>query len=147
MGLRRFQQIRRYLHCNLPTFDDTDSATDACYGNKIEPIATWIREAFQKYARLPSWLSIDEMMIKFSGRSSHTVKMARKPIKQGYKIIALCADGYIWDFSYWSRDKGQADDVSKVRGQNSTNCVVLHLTRSLQTQSLNYGIYMDNFFV
>jgi hypothetical protein len=42
-------------------------------------------------------VSFDEMMVPFSGRSKHTLKMKNKPILEGFKIWALCDHGYLWD--------------------------------------------------
>ncbi|EDN07287.1 predicted protein [Histoplasma mississippiense (nom. inval.)] len=39
----------------------------------------------KKYYNPGSNLSIDEMMIRFFGRSKYTIKMSQKPIRQGYK--------------------------------------------------------------
>src|SRR5277367_3600419 len=46
-------------------------------------------------------VSFDEMMVPFSGRSKHTLKMKNKPISEGFKIWALCDHRYLWDFLFF----------------------------------------------
>ena len=42
-------------------------------------------------------------MVRFVGRSVHTVRMSSKPIPEGFKILALCEHGYTYSFMYTSR--------------------------------------------
>jgi hypothetical protein len=56
------------------------------------------RIACQTYLILEIEVAIDEIIVRFHGRSSDTCKMPNKPIKQGYKIFALADDAYIWHF-------------------------------------------------
>jgi hypothetical protein len=44
-----------------------------------------------------SKFSVDEMMIRFGGRSSHTARLKNKPIKEGYKILVVCDSGVTLD--------------------------------------------------
>ncbi|CAG8799588.1 912_t:CDS:2, partial [Cetraspora pellucida] len=43
-------------------------------------------------------VSINEMMIRFSGRSVHIVQIKNKPIPEGYKVLSLCESGYTYTF-------------------------------------------------
>jgi len=70
---------------------------------KLEPLASILRTRFQAYVILGQNVSFDEMMIPFSGRSQHTLKMQNKPILEGFKVWALCDCGYLWDFLFYSR--------------------------------------------
>ncbi|PWW77257.1 hypothetical protein C7212DRAFT_41146, partial [Tuber magnatum] len=45
---------------------------------------------------------IDEIMVRFCGRSVYTVKIKNKPIKQGYKVFVLCSHRYIYVFLWYS---------------------------------------------
>ena len=42
-------------------------------------------------------------MIQCFGRSLHTLKMPKKPIKQGYRVFTLAEHDYIQTFSWSSR--------------------------------------------
>ena len=63
--------------------------------HKFEPLISTFREACRSGWTPSSNVSIDEKMIKFQGRSQPTVKMLKKPIKQGYKMWASCERGYL----------------------------------------------------
>jgi len=43
-------------------------------------------------------LSLDEAMIRFTGRSIHITKMPNKLISQGYKFFCMAEKGYVWKF-------------------------------------------------
>ena len=62
---------------------------------------------------LSSNCAIDEMMVHFTGWSMHTVKMPKKSIHQGYKIVAIYNWGYTLGFDFYSKVKG-ASGVSFV---------------------------------
>jgi hypothetical protein len=103
MTFFRFEQIKRYFHIStlsthLPT---------AHWHTKLEPLASLLRTKFKAYVVLAQNVSFDEMMVPFSGRSKHTLKMKNKPVKEGFKIWALCDHGYLWDFLFYSRTSGK----------------------------------------
>jgi hypothetical protein len=59
------------------------------YG-KLEPLATQVATASKVYLLPATELSLDEMIVKFKGRSKDTNTFKHKPIKKRYKIFALC---------------------------------------------------------
>src|SRR5436190_245501 len=73
-------------------------------------------------------------MIQCSGRSLHTVKMPKKPIKQGYKVFALAEHGYIWTYSWSSRKQGIME-MFKYPGFTRTESMVMNMVESLPTRS------------
>jgi hypothetical protein len=103
MSLYRFEQIKRYLHMSPPPLPGQPTAP---WYMKVEPLASLLRAKFQAYAILGQNVSFDEMMIPYSGRSQHTLKMPNKPISEGFKVWALCDRGYLWDFLFYSRLSG-----------------------------------------
>jgi hypothetical protein len=84
-----FSQIKRYFHISPP-----DIST-ARWHTKLESLASLLRTKFQEYVVLGQNVSFDEMMVPFSGRSRHTLKMKNKPISEGFKVWALCDHGYL----------------------------------------------------
>jgi hypothetical protein len=52
-------------------------------------------------------VSFNKMMVPFSKRSQHTLKMKNKPISEGFKVWALCNHGYLWDFLLYSRTSSE----------------------------------------
>ena len=87
MTYYRFQQIKRYFHVS-------PLITTHWY-MKLEPLASLLRTKFQAYVILGKNVSFDEMMVPFSRRSRHNLKMKNKPISEGFKIWALCNPGYL----------------------------------------------------
>ena len=65
---------------------------------RVEPLATTIHEACQKYWTPGAHLAVDECMISYFGHTQHTIKALHKSIKQGYKIWALEELGYIFNW-------------------------------------------------
>ena len=76
-------------------------------------------------------------------RSSHTYKMPKKPIKQGYKIFGIADHGYIYGWIWSSHQKGLQDMVLHPK-LTPTGCLVRNLALSLPRRNLT--IYMDNYF-
>jgi hypothetical protein len=107
MTLFRFQQIMRYFHVSAPPLSISRHLPTAHWHTKLEPLASLLRTKFKAYVVLGQDVSFDEMMVPFSGRSKHTLKMKNKPIKEGFKIWALCDRGYLWDFLFYSRTSGK----------------------------------------
>jgi hypothetical protein len=99
MTFFRFEQIKRYFHVSPPNTTH--------WHMKLEPLASLLRTEFQAYVILGQNVSFDEMMVPFSGRSRHTLKMKNKPISEGFKVWALCDHGYLWDFLLYSRTSGK----------------------------------------
>lgn len=63
-------------------------------------------ETSRKICKRPSsYLSIDEMMTSFMGRSIQTYRMKFKPVSEGYKSWALCdaTTGFVYAFQAVSR--------------------------------------------
>ena len=94
MSLKRFQQIERFFHVCDPQGDNGQSF----FFSKLEPLMSHFRYTSKDLWELGCKLSVDEMMIVFSGRSKETVRMRNKPVPCGYKMWALCDQGYVWDF-------------------------------------------------
>jgi hypothetical protein len=104
------------------------------------------RTACQTYLIPGTEVAIDEIMVRYHGRSSDTCKMPNKPIKQGYKIFALAEDGYVWHFQLSLRQHGIAE-LEKVNEFTSTGSMVLQMARLLpKFPDSHYVIYMDNYF-
>jgi hypothetical protein len=164
ISLIRFQQIKRYLHispCYIgyphvpdPLDKELDEAEEAKYDiehlgkiwwRKLEPLISEFRSASERYYQPSTNISIDELIIRCHGRSSHTYKMPNKPINQGYKLYALADHGYIWTFTPSSRALGLLE-VIKHKDLTQTGSMVLQLLRRLHPRLDYYTIYLDNYF-
>ncbi len=51
-------------------------------------------------------VAIDEIIIRFFGRSNNTCKMLNKLIKQSYKIFAFVENSYVWHFQMFLKKYG-----------------------------------------
>ena len=104
------------------------------------------REGCQRCLTLRTAVAINEIMVRFYGRSSDTYKMPNKPIKQGYKIFALADDGYVWHFQLSLRQHG-IRELEKVDELTPTGSIVLQMAQLLPKFPDSYFvIYMDNYF-
>lgn len=143
MGCYRYRQIKRFLHISMP--EDTASISRKDWWRKLEPLSSHLRKQSQALMLPGTHLSIDEMMISFTGRSFHTVRIPSKPIPRGYKVIALCSMGYTIDWILTSCTESFAE-LTKLSNLSPTSSAVLQLRRSLDTSSYHFIIYMDNGF-
>jgi hypothetical protein len=87
----RFEQIKRYFHVSPPS---QPSQSKSQWYMKLSPLFEVLRYQFQTYVILGQNVSFDEMMVPFTGRSQHILKMKNKPISEGFKIWALYDHGY-----------------------------------------------------
>ena len=171
MSLTRFEPLKKFFHISKaedigepgsPTSPTSSSKSNTAQGSskrsapawydKVEPMTIPLRLASQKYLLPATEIAVDEMMVKFMGNSSHTIKIKYKPIKQGYKIFALCWWGYTINFTYNSRVKGIAGVPKLIAKPNEpkplapTYRVVDYLVSCLPYQQFPFNIYLDNLF-
>lgn len=137
----RFTKIKRYLHIADPDI----VLTDAEWYKKLEPISSSIRQRCQTLAIPATNVSVDEMMVRFFGRSKHTVRMPKKPIKEGFKIFASCERGYTYNWLFCSRKTGIAE-LPPHATLAPTQAAVRYLALSLPYNDYHFNVYMDNLF-
>ena len=94
MSKTRWEQIHRFFKIN--NLDDGERPSGDSWFYKLEPMLTIVRQAIQNAVEPASWVAVDEMMVAFTGRSAHTIKIKNKPIPQGFKFWCLGFNGYIW---------------------------------------------------
>ncbi len=159
--LERFTQLQRFLHCSPvkdneepPLSDQLDRMTaserretNQQWWRKLEPIISMFRSNCSSHWIPGKNVSIDEMMIKFYGRSKHTLKMVNKPIKQGFKMWALCDRGYLFYFMFHSRFF-KIGELKKHVLLTDTQSIVYQLAVELPPlpDGQTYTIYLDNLF-
>jgi hypothetical protein len=69
----------------------------------------------------------------------------KKPIKERFKIFAVCQWGYTYNWLYCSRQTGIAE-LPLHSTPAPTQAAVLHLALSLLYENYNFNIYMHNLF-
>lgn len=141
MSIKRFLKIVRFLNLNnnenMPGRNSQNF--DKLY--KIRPLLSHLQAVFTKLFYPARYLSIDESMIAFKGRSSMKQYIPMKPIKRGFKVwVCSCAvTGYMMSLEVYT---GKASDGSTTL--NLGERVVTTLSRSFE--GLFYCIFFDNFF-
>ena len=139
---------------------------------KVNPLLSYLKDAFKRYIILPVNISVDEMIVVYSGeflklletysklicivktdQSSYTLKFTKKPIKEGFKFYVLAFAGYLYDFLLYSYvfqtvlfNKKVDSRFEKLKLCH-TSKVVLQLAKSLPYTTFEYTIYLDNFFI
>lgn len=118
----------------------------------------WLFERFiqtsQKLYVPGSNVAMDEMMVRFAGRSKHTFRMRSKPIGVGYQIMALCDSltGFTYAAFPRGRDKkvpGQEPrpgEVPRYHNFHNEANYTYHLAMQLPKEVNKFTVYMDNLF-
>lgn len=139
MTVKRFKKILENIHLN----DNENQATrtEPTYDKlfKLRPLIEMLQKNIsnKEFYQPSSFLSVDESMIAFKGRSALKQFQPNKPIKRGYKVWCLAdsVTGYIIGFIIYT---GKTDSNYPLGEQ-----VVLDLTNEVRKQSL---VTFDNFF-
>lgn len=139
MTAKRFKKLIENIHCNNNETNSPRSAPNHDKLHKVRPLIDSLNTNIRIFYKPTSFLSIDESMIPFKGRSSLKQYMPMKPVKRGYKVwcLADAKTGYILNFSVYT---GRSEVPSKIPlGER----VVLELSKYVTPKSV---IGFDNFF-
>ena len=110
---------------------------------KIRPLSEHLKDTFVSAFTPSRFVSEDESMVAFKGRSTMKQYMPLKPIKRGFKVWILCCaiTGYMLSFQvYTGKERNAA--VTLNMGENVL--IVLRLSKALK--GLCYCLFFDNFF-
>lgn len=140
MTVKRFLKITRYIHINNNEnmAQKNDPSYDRLY--KVRPLISKLNEKFEEAFEPSRYLSVDECMVGFKGRSTMKQYMPLKPTKRGFKIWALACSvtGYLLKFKIY-----EGKSITTEEGTLGER-TVLELTQHFQNQS--HIIFFDNFF-
>lgn len=142
MSLKRYQQIRRFLHFADNTLEDGDRYY------KVRPVVEKIKENCLKFETERKF-SIDEMMIPYKGRKSGSRKqyMKDKPKKWGFKnYVRAGISGMIYDFIlYGGEDTFRFHSYMDQEASIGFGAqIVIALCQSIKTKPAT--VFCDNFF-
>jgi hypothetical protein len=115
MSKTRWEQITRFLSIYINNNNKNNNTSSGSWFEKLDPLITIIRNRIVSAVSPATWVAVDEMMVAFEGRSSHTVKMKNKPIQEGFKIWVLGFNGYVYSFRFHSGVDGSEDMPRKAR--------------------------------
>ena len=105
-------------------------------------------------------MAIDEIIVRFEGRSKETTIVLNKPIPIGYKVWGAAQRGFllVWNWHIPGQKNGPVGvrtprelggTIKAGNGGNKTQAVVLHLIKRLPKppKGSGYHVYLDNLFV
>ena len=101
--IRRFEQIRRFLKINDPRSKPKEIGYEKDFWRKIEPFVQGFRAGCLKYYTPRSYVSVDEFLVKFKGRSRHIMNIATKAGGKGFKIYSVTYGDYLIYFLFSSK--------------------------------------------
>ena len=165
----RYSMLWRCIHITPPDgganeIEDTDDASfmddddeDGTFGDhtikderwfqKVGPLFDHVRRVCKTLVVPGGRLAIDEMMVRFFGRSAQTFRMRNKPVREGYKVMALACS--YTGFVYAMTPDGRIGGVGEVEAEEGGKIasLVTHLTDQLPPpHNFKYVIAMDNYF-
>jgi Transposase IS4 len=158
LSKNRFKSIL----CNLHFKDRGLNPFKDNWWDKLSPIFSILRQKSSYYWQPLINLIIDEIMLKFEGRTTQKVTIPGKLISIGFKIFALGDSGYIfnWEYSRLGILEGVLTKKERisVKVPNSDLIVFLNPTQSMlirlikclsvyQQKGLNFHLFLDNLFV
>ena len=123
---------------NLHFSDNTkDDKSDKGY--KVRSLINHFSQSFSECVSDDCTQSIDEHMVKFTGRSSMKQYVKNKPIKSGFKFWFRCASktGYLYQLDLYLGKKEKTEE-------NLGPSVVLKMTECLENSYCT--VFFDNFF-
>ena len=141
-----FGEIKSKIKYSKPSNKNNDNKTW-----KIRKIFSLFRKNIQQFDFFSTTLSVDEMMVRFFGRTCLKQYLPCKPDRYKIKLWSLCgASGYIFSLDIYC---GKNDTSI---GINLSSCplgsrVVLQMINPLliglsKRKLFNYHLYFDNYF-
>lgn len=144
----RYVFLRKYIHCSNPDQENLSTIgigrwKQPVWYKKLLPLADEIRKNWRILRTPSSHTTIDECMIKETGRTSHSTMAPNKPIKEGYKLFAIGDEGYLYNYAWYPPVQG-LEGRPKTKGLGETSAMVLKLaTDTLPSDTI---LFMDNYF-
>ena len=102
MTSARFEQILRFLKVsNLDESADIGMGQD--YWKKVELVVEYFRDGARRYYQLGSNISINKFLIKYKGRSRHTMNIVAKVGGKGFKLYGISNSDYLLNILFTSK--------------------------------------------
>ena len=131
---RRFKELLRYHRVAPPAAPDAP----VDHLRHVRSLVATLNAAFGAHYSPSQYLTLDESMAAFQGRSPIKQYMPMKPHKWGYKIWGLASDDYLLRFEVY---EGKELHPS-VHG--ATYDLVIRITN--EYQNMNHILFMDSHF-
>lgn len=118
--------------------------------DKIKNWSNHIQQVSTTFWKPSSNISVDEAMVRFTGKSKDIVHLHNQPIPIGYKIWVAADSGYFLHWIFHSKGNGPVEyDGSKYPDLAPTQGVVAQLLEMLPpppSPQHGYHCFMDNLF-
>ena len=140
--LKRFKQIKRFFHLadNLNMPNQGSPNYDKLY--KVRRVYSILQQTFRDNWKPGTFLSLDESMTPWKGRSSLKQYMRSKPVRWGFKFFCVCdaATGYFLEYELFTGSQ------SLVEKYGLCTDVVLRLCRQAHLQNSQKILVADNYY-
>lgn len=114
---------------------DEEEQNNNVWFDKLKPLIDHVRAvSYELIHTLGTYLSLDEMMIRFMGKSLETHRIKNKPIKEGYKFFVLSTiNGFIVNFTPDGRMAAkQKQQEYKTEKSGKIESMILHVIGIIQ---------------
>lgn len=145
MGRREFEAIKSHLKCSMPTDEDKN---DKVW--RVRKLLDLFRDRCMQFGFFTTALSVDEMMLKFFGRSVLKQFIKGKPIRSGIKMWSVCSsNGYMYNCDIYCGKNSSTNSPLSHCAQGSR--VVLQMLEKLFSSHSprklsRFHAYFDNLF-
>ncbi|XP_033225823.1 piggyBac transposable element-derived protein 3-like [Belonocnema kinseyi] len=118
---------------------------------KVRKILNLFRQNIQQFGFFSTALSVDEMMVRFFGRTSLKQYLPCKPDRYGIKLWGLCAvNGYLFNLNVYCGKNDPSIGIHLLAcalGSRVVLQMINPLLNGLSRKKLSdYHLYFDNFF-
>lgn len=146
MSRTRFKEIKSKIKCSKSADKNNN---DKAW--RIRQILNLFRRNIQQFGFFSTALSVDEMMVRFFGRTCLKQYLPSKPDRYGIKLWALCgANGYLFNLDVYCGKNDPSIGInlaSCALGSRVVLQMVNPLLNSLSKRKLSdYHLYFDNYF-
>lgn len=135
MRKNEFMRLHKFFHA---ADNRNDTKQDKLF--KIREVLNLLLKRYKKYYDLGKQITIDEKMIKFTGKITFRQHMPKKPTRFGFKVFLLCdaASGYIYNWKFYTgKDYG-------AESKNTAYSVVTELVNGLEGRG--HHLFCDSYF-
>lgn len=148
----RFLDLIHYFHLADNTQYDPSAPTKL---HKLEPLITTVRQQSRLFHYPSQYVTVDEAMVGFKGRSSMRQHIAAKAHSTGYKVWMLveCDSGYVYNFEIYegkgaTSEEGQAGRVVQtlIEPLHKHSYHVVAMDGFFSSVSLFQQLYDDGFY-
>ena len=126
----------------------------------MEAFSAHIQEVNLRVWKPGRGLAVDEIIVRFEGRSKETTTILNKPIPTGYKVWGAAQRGFllVWNWHIPGYKNGPlgirtprelGGTIKAGNSGNKIQAVVLYLIKRLPKppEGSGYHVYLDNLFV